>query len=329
MAKGSNQKLKLYYLMKILLEKTDENHGMSMPEIMDALEAYEVTAERKSIYSDIFELQKFGIEVDGERIGKKFEYKVIQRQFELAELKLLVDSIQASKFITAKKTKEMIAKLETLCSEHEAKMLQRQVYVQGRIKAMNESIFYNVDNIYSAISENKKIKFQYYNWNIKKEMELRKNGEFYVISPWALTWDDENYYMIGFDSEAQTIKHYRVDKMLKISTVEEKREGKDSFKTFDGAQYAKKNFGMYSGEEEDVKIQFKNSMVGIFIDRFGKDIIIKPVDNDTSETRVKVCVSNQFFGWIFGLGDGVTITGPENVVNQMKKEAEVLYKKYK
>ena len=329
MAKGTNQKLKLYYLMKILLEKTDENHGMSMPEIMDALESYEITAERKSIYSDVLELEKFGVEVVGQRVGKKFEYKVVSRQFELAELKLLVDSIQSSKFITAKKTKELIAKIETLCSEHEAKMLQRQVYVQGRIKSMNESIYYSVDNIYSAISENKKIKFQYYNWNTKKEMELRKDGAFYVISPWALSWDDENYYLIGYDSEAEKIKHYRVDKMLKIATVNEKREGKEAFKTFDGAQYAKKNFGMYSGVEEDVRIQFHNSLVGVFIDRFGKDIIIKPVNQDFSETRVRVSVSQQFFGWIFGLGENVKITGPSNVVEQMKMETEKILDKYK
>ena len=172
MPKGANQKFKLYYLMKIMLEKTDDEHSITMPEILTELERYQVSAERKSIYSDLQALEKLGVEVIGEQVGRTYYYHVGSRQFELPELKLLVDSIQSSKFITARKSNELIRKLESLCSEYEAKKLQRQVYVSGRIKTMNESIYYNVDSIHNAITENKKIMFQYFQWNLKKEMRF-------------------------------------------------------------------------------------------------------------------------------------------------------------
>ena len=219
MAKGANQKLKLFRLINIMLEKTDDHHSITMSEILRALEAYEITAERKSIYADFAMMEDLGIEVIGEQVGKQYYYHVASRQFEIAELKLLVDAIQSSKFITERKSNELIKKLESLASEHEAKQLQRQVYVAGRIKTMNESIYYNIDAIHAAIGLNQQIKFQYFHWNVKKEMELRKDGAFYQVSPWALCWDNENYYMIAYDAEAEKIKHYRVDKMIKIAIV--------------------------------------------------------------------------------------------------------------
>ena len=328
MPKGSNQKLKLIYLIKIMLEKTDENHGIMMPEIMSALKEYGITAERKSIYADFEAMNELGFEVVGEGSGKSFTYRVVSRQFEVAELKLLVDAIQSSKFITARKSNELIKKLESLVSMHEAKQLQRQVYVSGRIKTMNESIYYNVDEIHAAIGLNKKIRFQYFQWNIKKEEELRRGGAFYEISPWALSWDDENYYLIGFDSEENKIKHYRVDKMLKISYMEEAREGKEFFEKFDMAAYARKSFGMFGGEEQYVKLEFHNNLVGVVIDRFGKDIMIIPSDENHFRVNVNVAVSDQFFGWVFGLGEEVQILGPENVVEQMQDKMKKMIQKY-
>lgn len=328
MPKGANQKLKLIYLIKIMLEKTDEEHGLTRTEIESALEAYGVTAERKSIYSDFEALGELGIDVMKKQNGKTHTYHVVSRQFELAELKLLVDAIQASKFITEKKSKQLIKKLESLASSHEAKQLQRQVYVSGRIKTMNESIYYNVDEIHKAIATNKKIRFQYFQWNIKKETELRKDGKYYEISPWALSWYDENYYMIGYDSEEKKIKHYRVDKMLKSTCMEEIREGKELFDSFDIAAYTRKNFGMYGGEEQSVKLEFDNRLVGVVIDRFGKDIIIAPAGNDRFTIKVDVAVSDQFLGWIFALGDGAKILGPENVVERMKDLARKAIEKY-
>ena len=215
-----------------------------------------------------------------------------------------------------------------MVSEYEAQKLQRQVYVSGRIKTMNESIYYTVDTIHNAISENKKIEFQYYQWNVKKEMELRHNGAWYHISPWGLSWDDENYYLVGYDSDAEKIKHYRVDKMLHIRFSSENREGKKFFNKLDMADYAKKSFGMYGGKEQLVKLKIRDTLVGVMIDRFGKDVMMIPTDEEHFTVKVDVHVSRQFLGWIFSLGEGIKIVGPEEVVNQMKAECERLMGQY-
>lgn len=328
MPKGKNQKFKLYCLAQIMLEQTDEEHYISMPEIIEALAAYDITADRKSLYQDLRDLEKLGIEVEGEATGNRYHYHVISRFFELPELKLLVDAIQSSKFITERKSNALIKKLERLVSKYEAQKLQRQVYVSGRIKTMNESIYYTVDAIHNAISENRKIKFQYYQWNIKKEMELRHNGAWYHISPWGLSWDDENYYLVGFDSEAGLIKHYRVDKMLHISMSEEKREGSEYFTKLDMAEYAKKSFGMYGGEEQTVKLLVDNSLSGVVIDRFGKDVMMIPTDGNRFTVSVNVRVSRQFMGWVFSLGEKVKIIGPDLVIQQMREEVSRLVRQY-
>ena len=328
MSKGSNQKLKMLYLLKILSEKTDESHCLSAQELIGELQKYEVSAERKSIYADLRDLETFGIDVEGEQVGNRYHYHVVNRPFEMPELKLLVDAIQSSKFITARKTNDLIRKLETFVSRYDAMKLQRQVYVSGRIKTMNESIYYTVDEIHNAISENKKICFQYFQWNVKKEMELRHGGAYYRISPWGLSWDDENYYLVGYDSDAQMIKHYRVDKMLHIRMSDESREGKEHFKKLDMADYAKKSFGMFRGKETSVKMLVNNSLAGVIIDRFGKDVMMIPEDEDHFRVNVDVHVSKQFLGWVFSLGEAVKIIGPDEVVEQMRGEARRLMEQY-
>ena len=328
MPKGTKQKLKLVYIIKYLLENTDENHKVTMSDILKYLESYDITAERKGIYNDIEAVRELGIEVIGEKIGKNFYYYVVDRDFEMAELKLLVDAIQSSKFITEKKSAELIKKLGSLVSVHEAKQLQRQVYVSGRAKTLNESIFYNIDAIHTAIATNKKISFQYFQWNIKKEMELRRNGVFYEVSPWALLWEDENYYLVGFDSMNQEIRHYRVDKMLKISELDLARDGKEYFEKLNVADYTKKNFGMFAGEEQMVKLEVHNRLIGVMIDRFGTDVMIIPADKEHFRVNVRVSVSNQFLGWIFGLGSDVRILGPDEVVNKMKAELKKTMEQY-
>lgn len=328
MPKGMNQKFKLYRLAQIMLAKTDDDHYITMPEIMSALKEYEITADRKSIYTDLRDLEALGIEVAGEPVGNRYHYHVVSRPFELAELKLLVDAIQSSKFITERKTNALIKKLERLVSKYEAMKLQRQVYVSGRIKTMNESIYYTVDAIHNAISENKRIRFQYFQWNVKKEMELRHNGAWYHISPWGLSWNDENYYLVGYDSDAGQIKHYRVDKMLHIQMSGEKREGKQYFKKLDMADYAKKSFGMFGGEEQKVKLRVENNLAGVIIDRFGKDVMMVPEDENHFTVNVDVRVSNQFLGWVFSLGEGVKIVSPEEVLERMNREITRLLRQY-
>lgn len=328
MPKGMNQKFKLYHLGKIMLEMTDEEHYITMPEILAALEKYEIHADRKTIYNDLRDLEVLGIEVEGEPVGKGYHYHVVNRPFELPELKLLVDAIQSSKFITERKTNTLIKKLEKLLSKYEAMQLQRQVFVTGRIKTMNESIYYTVDAIHNAISENRKIYFHYFQWNVKKEMELRRDGEYYHISPWGLSWDDENYYLIGYDSETEQIKHYRVDKMLHIQMSEEKREGKEHFKKLDLAEYAKKSFGMFRGEEYQVKLRVENQLAGVIIDRFGKDVMLIPADENHFTVNVNVHVSKQFLAWVISIGEGIEILSPEEVVQNMRREIERLNRQY-
>ena len=311
-----------------MLEMTDEEHYITMPEILAALEKYEIHADRKTIYNDLRDLEVLGIEVEGEPVGKGYHYHVVNRPFELPELKLLVDAIQSSKFITERKTNTLIKKLEKLLSKYEAMQLQRQVFVTGRIKTMNESIYYTVDAIHNAISENRKIYFHYFQWNVKKEMELRRDGEYYHISPWGLSWDDENYYLIGYDSETEQIKHYRVDKMLHIQMSEEKREGKEHFKKLDLAEYAKKSFGMFRGEEYQVKLRVENQLAGVIIDRFGKDVMLIPADENHFTVNVNVHVSKQFLAWVISIGEGIEILSPEEVVQNMRREIERLNRQY-
>lgn len=330
MSRGTNQKFKFTYLMEIMQAKTDDEHSLTMPQIMDELEKYDVTAERKSIYADFADMtEKFGVEVIKEQIGRETYYHVGSRKFELAEVKLLIDAIQSSKFITQTKSRELITKIKSFVSEHQAKQLQRQVYINDRVKAMNESVYYNVDYIHTAINENKKIKFKYYRWDVNKKLVPRHDGDWFIVSPWALTWDDENYYMVAYDDLDNKIKHYRVDKMMRISVEEDMRAGKEQFRNFDMAEYSKATFGMYQGTKTLVKIQFANPMVGVFIDRFGKDITIRKVDDEHSEINVNVNVSPQFFGWIFSLGKDVKVAGPSEVVEEMKKEAEAFLENMK
>ena len=305
--KSSNQKLKIMYLMKILLDRTDETHSITMPEIIDALEAYGISAERKSLYNDIENLRVYGLDVIGVQEDRTYSYHIGNRQFELAELKLLVDSVQSAKFITEKKSNELIKKIESLASKYEASQLHRQVFVAGRVKTMNESIYYNVDSIHAAIAGNSRITFKYFKWNVDKDMELRHDGALYEVSPWLLSWNDGYYYLIAYDSVKGIIKHFRVDKMLDIKSNGRKREGEKVFNSLDMAVYTGKMFGMYGGEDERVRLECDNALAGVMIDRFGKDISMIRLDDKKFAVNVEVAVSRQFLAWIIGLGEGVKI----------------------
>ena len=328
MPRGSNQKLKFTYLMKIMAEKTDDEHSLTMPQILEELEKYEVSAERKSIYEDFKDMSKLGIDVIKEQRGRETFYHIAGREFELAEVKLLIDAVQSAKFITQKKSKSLISKVKNFVSEHQAKQLQRQIVINDRVKTMNESVYYNVDDIHTAINQNRKIKFKYYKWDIDKKLVERHGGSYFVVSPWALLWDDENYYMIAFDDWDNKIKHYRVDKMMYIEVGNDERAGKEEFKNFDMAKYSKATFGMYHGEKTKVCIKFANHMCGVFIDRFGKDTLFRKIDENHSELIVDINVSPQFFGWIFSLGNDVEIVSPREVVNELREYTKKFIMKY-
>ena len=322
MPKGKNQKLKLYILSQIMTEKTDDEHGLSMKEIQMRLSEYGITADRKSLYDDLEALRVLGIDIIGEQQGGGYLYHVGKKKFDIAELKLLVDAVQSSKFITEKKSNELIKKLTSMASDYEAAQLKRQVVVQGRVKNMNESIYYVVDDIHRAISGNCQIMFEYMQWNVNKQLE-KKRKEPYKVSPWALIWAEENYYLVAYDEAEDDIRHFRVDKMKSITVLPEKRKGRDRFNEQKLASYSTMNFGMYAGEEKDVRLAFKNEMAGVIIDRFGKDIMIHPAkEKGWSETVVRVAVSKHFFGWIFAIGTDVRIVDPKDVVKEFEKTIE-------
>lgn len=320
MAKSSNQKLKLIYLIDKFLKDTDEEHGITVPEMIEYLEKLDIKAERKSLYDDIEVLRNYGLDIVMEKVDRKAYYKLVSREFELAELKLLVDAVQSSKFITANKTHELIKKLEALTSRHQAVELQRQVHVINRVKNPNEKIYLMVDKLHEAIHKQVQVEFQYASWNLKKELEPRHDGKIYQVSPWALTWDDENYYLIGYDEEDKKIKHFRVDKLIRLNITGRERHGKAFFDKFDVAAYSKKTFGMYGGREQSVKLKVHNDMVGVMIDRFGSDIMVIPdMDGQHFSINVDVAISNQFIGWLAGLGTGVEVVAPQEVRDKIKE----------
>lgn len=313
-----DQKLRTLYLMDIMLERTDDDHLLNAIQLCSILEnEYSISADRRTIYSEMEILKKYGLDIIQKK-GKNPGYHVGLRAFELPELKLLVDAVQSSKFITEQKSRDLIKKLEKLCCKTDAAILQKQVFIVNRPKTENETIFYNVDYIHNAIFANKEITFQYCEWNIKKELVPKKDGAMYVVSPWALTWDDENYYLVAYDDVAGKIKHYRVDKMQKTSVLESDRKGEQAFEGFDLPAFAKKTFGMYGGYDAEVSIIGKNALVGVILDRFGHDTWVVPTDKEHFRARVLVSVSPQFFGWITGVGDGLVIEGPGKVREEYK-----------
>ena len=310
MAKNSGQKLKLLHILRILSEETDEQHAVSTQQFIDRLQAQGISAERKSIYDDIAKLQDFGYDILQKDNRSGGGYYLASRDFEVAELKLLVDAVQSSRFMTEKKSRELIDKLEKLVSRHDARQLQRQVYVAGRVKTENESIYYQIDALHKAIQENKQIRFSYLEWNRKKELVPRKKE--YQVSPWILMWTDENYYLVAYDKEAQQLKHYRTDKLAGVEVLEQSREGRECFQDLNPVDYVNKTFGMFGAQEELVVLTFPERLVGVIIDRFGKEVSIRP-EGDHLRARVKVMASEQFFGWVAGIGKDLCIKGPENV----------------
>ena len=313
MAKSPNQKLKLLYLMRLFLERTDEAHPVTVPELIAALGQYGISAERKSLYDDFEGLRHFGLDI----VQNGGKYYVGSRDFELPELKLLVDIVQSSKFITEKKTLSLIKKLEGLASVHDARRLQREVYVRNRVKSMNESVYYNVDEISGAIQQDRAIRFRYFEYTPRKERRFRRDGRFYEASPYALLCDDENYYLLAWDNAAKQMKHYRVDKMTAISPKRTARQGKEAFQALDMSAYGKSVFGMFGGAAQQVRIRFAGHLAGAVIDRFGKEVVLAVEDETHFIATLPVVVSPQFFGWVVGFGAEAEVLSPPDVRQEL------------
>ena len=318
MAKQAKQKLKLIRVRDILLENTDSEHTISVARIISLLSEYGIDAERKSIYEDIEELRAYGMDIEMKK-GSGGGYFVASREFELPELKVLVDAVQASRFITTAKSRTLINKLSALTSRYERSELSRQVHIAERIKSMNKSIYYTTDYIHRAINENRKITFRYFNYNSNKDRVARRGGKRYEVSPWLLIWNDENYYLAAYDSESGIIKHYRVDKMERVEISEEAREGEDAFKSSEMAMYPTGIFDMFGGKTENVVLDCAEEMAGAVIDRFGQDVALTHGGELDFRAHVKVQLSPRFYGWIMAFGNKMKISSPAYAVEDFKK----------
>ncbi|WP_283606556.1 helix-turn-helix transcriptional regulator [Faecalispora anaeroviscerum] len=323
---SQNQKMKLLYLMRILLERTDADHTMTVQELIAALAEYGILAERKSVYSDLELLSQFGLDVESQR-SRTVGYYIDARKFELPELKLLVDAVQSSRFITPKKSTELIQKLSALTSNPQASQLRRQVYVADRPKTINESIYYNIDAIHAAINSGCKISFQYFDYNTDKERVYRKDGERYCQSPMALCWDDDKYYLICYSTKYDDFAHYRVDRMCQVAVCEETADMPDQ-RRFNVAEHTKQVFGMYSGELVSATLRFDQSLVNAVLDRFGPEVPFREC-GDSFEICVEVSNSPVFLSWIFQFGEKAEIVAPESLIASMQALLSEQAKKYR
>jgi len=330
MPRKEGQKRKLLILLEILVRETDENHTLSVPRLVEMLRAHGVEAERKSIYDDIQTLNEWlgtSCEIVQQR-GRSGGYYMTDAPFELAELKLLVDAVYASKFITAKKSRSLIEKLGGFTSRYHQEELDRKVLVSGRIKSTDEKILYTVDSLHNAITAGCQVQFTYCDWNLQKKMEPRHGGQIYTVSPWVLVWENGNYYLIAY-TEGK-LKHYRVDKMAGVELLPNiPREGKEEYDAFDVNVYMQQLFGMFNGKLQKVTMRCENRFVGAIVDRFGTRPILNPDKDGMHFTiTVEIQVSPQFFGWVAGLGAGVEIIGPASVRAEMKKTLDSLQELY-
>ena len=325
MPKESGHKKRILYVLKFLWERTDDSHGLSVQKLLELLKSVGINAERKTLYDDIEQLREFGYDIQLEK-GKEGGYRLSSRDFELSELVLLTDAVQSSRFITEKKSALLIKKLASLTSVHEGKSLARQVQVSGRIKNMNETIFYSVDTLHSAIDGNRRISFCYFDHNRNKEKVLRHEGKLYKASPLSLCWDNEYYYLVAYDEETASIRHYRVDKMMDIKLLEEERTVVESFSA---AAYTDKLFGMFGGKESFVTLRCKDHLAGVIIDRFGKNVPFRLGDDGYFELTAKLVLSPVFYGWIMSFGGDVVIKSPAEAIEQLAKTAAAVLDTHK
>lgn len=332
------RKMKLLEVRRILERETDQDHTLTANQIAKELKRLGFNAaDRKGVYDDINVLN-FAFKPTGKRKGvqayfiekdeETFGYYMDRRLFTVADLKLMIDAIQSSKFLSEAKTLELVEALSTLCSTHQAKALKRQLVVSNRIKNMNTNIHNFVDHINYAIDNDVSIRFKYFDYDTKMRQVFRHKGEWYEISPLVMVYSDDNYYVVACDHKDGKVKNFRIDRMVKVNATATPRIGTELFTPDDLALYRSSSFNMYSGKVEYVTMRFRNNMMNTVIDKFGKQLVVRPVDKDHFEVSVRVMVSPQFYGWVFGLGNYVMITSPPSVVEGMKKNLKAITKRY-
>ncbi|MDE6432932.1 MAG: WYL domain-containing protein [Lachnospiraceae bacterium] len=318
-----DKRARLLYILKLLWEESDDTHPLSASVLVERLEDYGIRCERKGIYRDLDALEAFGFDI----IRNKRGAYMGSRLFELPELRLLADAVQSAQFITEKKSRELIGKLGILAGRTGERELRHLTRINNRIKTMNESIYYNVDRISEAMEKGCQLSFCYCMWNVDRKLEPKHGGMRYVISPWLLLWESERYYLIGYDEVSDKLKHFRVDKMLQIEKLENRRLGRERYQSVDAAEYARRHFGMYQGVYEIVTLLCENELVGAIIDHFGRDIWMHPVDEQYFRVSVGIVVSDKFFGWLTGYAGRIQILEPERVRLAYRERLEELLKK--
>lgn len=328
MPKSSNQKLKLLILADIFRSETNEEHPLSVAELIERLESNGIEAERKSVYSDIEALCAYGMDIVKTGSSRNTAYYLGSGDFEIHELKLLADAVACSRFITEKKSRELIGKLGGLANRHDAGELKRNVIVSDRIKNGNEQIYYTVDAIQKAIREKKKIRFLYFDYDCKKSKKYHNGGAYSEVSPYALCWREENYYLVGYYPKYESVTNFRVDKIEKVEIIDDERRMEPP-KDFNLNEYTKKRFGMFSGDDLRITLRVHNSLSGVIFDRFGKNILITIEDDEHFSVNQPVTVSPILYGWVAQFGDKMEITAPDSVRDDFKKHIKSIAKLYK
>ena len=315
MPKSDNQKLKIFYILDYLERNSHEQRPIRASELIQHLDRqHNISCDRKTVYSDIAALQDYGVDIVSVA-GKNGGYYIASRNFELPELKLLIDAVQSSRYLTEKKSRELIEKLCAQCNEQDAKLMRRTVLVSGRVKSMNETIYYNVDTIQEAISQNKQIAFRYFDWDFGGKRKYREKE--YLASPYGLCQDNENCYLLAFSSR-HGITSYRVDRMADIHLLDEARVPCPELTGKALHDHANRLFQMYSGDAVDVKLRFHRSLLNVVIDRFGKNTMLIPENEEWFNFTVKVAVSPMFLSWVIGFGSKAKILYPQSVADQCK-----------
>ena len=324
MGRTDKQKLKILYIWDYLQKNSHQDNPVKANELISMLDGLDIRFDRKTIYSDIAALQDFGVDIVHQP-GRNGGYFIASRNFELPELKLLIDAVQSSRFLTEKKSRELIEKLCSQCNEQDARLMRRDVYVSGRVKSMNETIYYSVDAIQEAIAQNKQITFRYFDWGLNGKRVYRQKS--YTASPYGLCQDNENCYLLAL-SPRHGITSYRVDRMSDICLTEEDRVPCPELTGKNLTEYANKMFQMFAGDRVTVKLRFHRDLSNVVIDRFGQDTMLIPDGEDHFVFTVEVAVSPLFLSWVMGFGDKAQILYPQSVVEECKKMARQILMQY-
>ncbi len=315
MPKSDNQKLKILYILDYLKECSHQAHPVRALELQEMLlQRHNISCDRKTVYSDIAALQDYGVDILSIP-GKNGGYYIASRNFELPELKLLVDAVQSSRFLTERKSRELIEKLCRECSVHDAQLVRRDVLVSGRVKSMNETIYYNVDAIQEAIGQNKQITFRYFDWGLDGQRKYRDKD--YQASPYGLCQDNENCYLLAH-SRRHNVTHYRVDRMTDIRLTQVPRTPCPELTGQAFQKHANQLFQMYSGEPKEVKLRLHRSLTNVVVDKFGRDVLLIPDGQEYFVCTVNVAVSPMFLSWVIGFGRKAKILHPPSVAEECR-----------